>query len=359
MDYSGRQERAAHAIEESRLDGFTVTHLPNVQYLSGFTGTAGVLVFAAGKWAFFTDGRYSEQAENEVHGARIYVSRGPALLAAANWLARLKPPVVGFEAEHLTVGQLSSWKRSLSYKPRVRETRGIVEQLRTIKEAEEIQLLRKAVKLGSELLPAAIKALKPGAAETSVAAQIEYAARRRGASGMSFETIVAAGKRSALPHGVASSAPIPRKGFVVMDFGVILAHYCSDMTRTVHVGRIPAASRTVYEAVREAQQAAIEAVEPGVAIEKVDGAARRVLKRAGLAKFFTHSTGHGVGLEIHEQPRVAAGVKQELQPGMVITIEPGAYLPGRGGVRIEDMVLVTGNGCEVLTQAEKELIVLD
>jgi Xaa-Pro aminopeptidase len=176
---------------------------------------------------------------------------------------------------------------------------------------------------------------------------------------MSFETIVASGERSALPHGVASAAKLPAAGFVVLDYGVVLAGYCSDMTRTVHVGKVSGEERALYRAVLEAQLAAISVVRAGITAAEVDRAARQELKRAKLDRFFTHSTGHGVGLEIHELPRLAAGNDAILQSGMVITIEPGAYLPGKCGVRIEDMLLVTERGYEVLTPVGKELIELD
>jgi len=185
---------------------------------------------------------------------------------------------------------------------------------------------------------------------------MEYEARKRGASAMSFDTIIAAGQRSALPHGRASASSIPASGFVVCDFGVILAGYCSDMTRTVHVGAVSGKEAAFYESVLEAQLAAVNAVRSGVTASKVDQAARKVLKKAGLGRYFTHSTGHGVGIEIHEAPKVAADQEVELEPGMMITIEPGAYVPGAWGVRIEDMVLVTETGCEVLTNTSKELI---
>jgi Xaa-Pro aminopeptidase len=175
---------------------------------------------------------------------------------------------------------------------------------------------------------------------------------------MSFETIIASGERAALPHGRASEALIPDRGFVVCDFGVILAGYCSDMTRTVFVGAMPKAAKELYGAVREAQQAACDAVRPGVTAGEIDGAARKLLKRSGFGRYFSHSTGHGVGLEIHEAPRIAAGQTETLRPGMVITIEPGAYIPKQWGVRIEDMVVVTERGCEVLTPTTKELITL-
>ncbi|HVV47815.1 MAG TPA: M24 family metallopeptidase, partial [Bryobacteraceae bacterium] len=183
-------------------------------------------------------------------------------------------------------------------------------------------------------------------------------ARKRGAEGMSFETIVASGARSALPHGRATEAKLPRKGFVTMDFGVILKGYCSDMTRTVHLGSATREERAAYDAVLEAQQAAVDAVKPGATCGEVDEAARNVLEESGWGKYFTHSTGHGVGLEIHEQPRIAAGQETRLEAGMVITIEPGVYLPGKFGIRIEDMVAVTAKGCRILTPVTKSWIEL-
>jgi Xaa-Pro aminopeptidase len=228
-----------------------------------------------------------------------------------------------------------------------------------IKDREEILRIRKAIELGASLFPVALRTIRPGVKEVAVAAAMEYKARKAGAEGMSFSTIIAAGKRSAVVHGRASDAPIPRRGFVVCDFGVILSGYCSDRTRTVHVGRAKNEARNMYQAVLEAQQAAIAQVRGGVTAASVDEAARKVLRKSGLAKYFTHSTGHGLGLEIHESPRLAAGQKQVLEPGMVITIEPGAYIPGKQGVRIEDVVVVTSTGCEVLTSGDKTLTVID
>jgi Xaa-Pro aminopeptidase len=210
--------------------------------------------------------------------------------------------------------------------------------------------------LGAKLFDRALEVLRPGIKETEVAAEMELAARRGGAEEMSFPTIIASGARSALPHGRASGHVIGKGGFVVCDFGVILSGYCSDQTRTVWVGTVPEDARKAYEAVREAQQAAIDAVRPGTPVGEVDAAARKVLRRTGFGSYFTHSTGHGVGLEIHESPRVADGQREVLQPGMVITIEPGVYFPGKWGIRIEDMVAVTGSGCEVMTPTSKDFV---
>jgi Xaa-Pro aminopeptidase len=317
-----------------------------------------VMSLGPGRPVFFTDGRYIAQARQEVAGARVVISKGSALLAAAQFAQKRKLRRLGIEAAHMTVASRAALCRALGGQTRLRDVGPAVEELRIVKDAGEIALIREAVNLGARLLDTALQAIRPGVAESAVAAELEYAARRAGAEAMSFETIVAAGPRSAMPHGVASAAPIPPRGFVILDFGVILHGYCSDMTRTVHVGKISAGDRRMYNAVREAQQAAVEAVRAGVACGQVDRAARNALRRAGLARHFTHSTGHGVGLEIHEPPRLGRGQAERLRPGMVVTVEPGVYLPGRGGVRIEDMLLVTGSGCEVLTPAPKDLIEL-
>jgi Xaa-Pro aminopeptidase len=233
-----------------------------------------------------------------------------------------------------------------------------VEQLRSVKDGDELAVMAEAALKGCKLFEHILTVLRPGIAEIEVAAELEYKARKLGAEGMSFESIVASGQRSALPHGRATTTPLPRRGFVTLDFGIIHKGYCSDMTRTVFLGKPRPEERRTYEAVLEAQENAVDAVAAGVSCAEVDEAARSVLRREGLAEAFSHSTGHGVGLEIHEPPRVGAGQTTRLQAGMVITIEPGVYLAGKFGVRIEDMVAVTRNGGEVLTPAPKALIEL-
>ncbi|HEX8924986.1 MAG TPA: Xaa-Pro peptidase family protein [Terriglobales bacterium] len=353
MNTQPRLRRLDEALQRQRVDALLVTHIPNVRYLTGFTGSAGVLL-AGKRPVFWTDGRYGEQARREVKGARVVVAKGPAVLAALEHAAKRGAKRVGFESEHVTVAQRKTLSPGRDM--RLVETSGVVENLRCVKDAEEVARIRAAVNLASRCFKQLLRAMRPGVPENEVAARLEFAARKAGASAMSFETIVAGGARSALPHGVASRAPLPARGFVVLDYGVILDDYCSDMTRTVHMGRAPRESRALYQAVLEAQLAAISAVRPGVSAGEVDAAARNTLHRNKLAKYFTHSTGHGVGLEIHEIPRIGAKQQTVLEPGMVITIEPGIYLPGRCGIRIEDMVLVTDTGCEVLTPVSKELI---
>jgi Xaa-Pro aminopeptidase len=382
MDYSGRQSRLAALLREQGLDSVLVTHLPNIRYLCGFTGSAGVLAISAAgkarKAAFFTDGRYTQQASEEVDGAKVVISKTAAIVGAVEWLKRQsKLKSVGVEAEHMSVAtraSLGKYAGSIRLQP----TSGLIEGLRAVKEKAEIEQIRSAVELASRVFDAVRTNIRPGAQESAIAAEIEYMSRRLGAEGMSFDTLVAAGKRSALPHGVASQNPLPKRGFVILDFGVILGGYCSDMTRTVYLGQPSRAERKMYESVLEAQLAGIKAVTPGAKCAEVDRATRNVLEKAGLGRYFTHSTGHGVGIEIHEMPgirkaakptkgkkRMAARARKSagaqfdtLVPGMVITIEPGVYIPGEGGVRIEDMVVVTETGCEVLTPTPKEMIVI-
>jgi Xaa-Pro aminopeptidase len=362
MDHRGRQLRLRNSLSSHRLDAMLVTHPPNLVYLCGFTGSSGLLLLAATKSVFITDGRYTQQARAEVRSAQIVVARQGPLAAAAAWLAarqekgRRDLSKIGIEGEHMTVAARSRFAAMLPSGVRLREAPALAEQARMVKDEEEIACIRSAALLGARLFDRALEVIRPGVPEAEVAAEMEYTARKAGAQAMSFATIIASGERSALPHGRASQAAIPSQSFVVCDFGVILSGYCSDMTRAVYVGRASAEARGTYQAVQEAQQAAVDAVKPGVSVDEVDRAARKSLQKSGLAKYFTHSTGHGVGLEIHEAPRLAAGQKEKLQPGMVITIEPGVYIPGKWGVRIEDMVVVTENGCDVLTPTSKEFL---
>jgi len=359
MDCLGRQKRFQQTLGEQKLDAFVVTHAANLRYLCGYTGSNGLLLFVDGRRLFFTDGRYIEQAHEEVKGARVVIARGPLLPEAAKILAKAKSARIGFEADLTSVASAEQMKRAAPKGVRWKATTGLVMRQRMIKDEEELKLIRQAVKLGARVYEEAARSIRPGVSEVEVAGKLEFAARQAGADGMSFETIVAAGKRGALPHGRASGQPIPKRGFVVVDSGVILRGYCSDMTRTVHVGGAGRVERRWYEAVLEAQLVGLAAVRPGVMAGEVDEAVREVLRKANLDQYFTHSTGHGVGLEIHEPPRLGTKQEERLLPGMVITIEPGIYVAGRGGIRIEDMVAVTETGCEVLTPVTKELIEIE
>jgi Xaa-Pro aminopeptidase len=359
MDYSGRQRQFQQTLMDEELDGFVVTHPANLRYLCGYTGSNGLLLFLAGRRVFFTDGRYTQQAREEVKGARTAISGGPLMLEAAKLIGRLSGAAIGFEADLTTVAAAAQMKQLVSRCIEWKPTSSLIMRQRIIKDAEELRLIREAVKLGAKVYRQALKAVRPGVREAEIASKLEFAARQAGADGMSFDTIVAAGKRGALPHGRASSQPIPRHGFVVIDSGVILRGYCSDMTRTVHVGRASKVEQGWYDAVLEAQSVGIAAIRPGITAGEVDEAARSVLRKVKLDRYFTHSTGHGVGLEIHEPPRLGKKQTERLAPGMVVTVEPGIYVPGKGGIRIEDMVVVTSAGCEVLTPVTKDLIEME
>src|SRR5580700_9970252 len=371
MNFLLRQGKLRERLASSGLDALLVNHLPNIRYLCGFTGSAGFLLVGETGSVFFTDVRYDVQAREEVKGAKVVIARSGLLSALAEWVAArrkksgTKQWTLGIEAEHLTVAERKRLADGLPSGLRLKNTTALVERVRMVKDDGELALIRAAVELGASLFDRALEVMRPGVRETDVAAEMEYAARLAGAEGMSFTTIIASGARSALPHGRATEQAIAPGGFVVCDFGVILGGYCSDQTRTVWVGAASGAmasgasekdARRAYDAVREAQESAIAAVRPGASTGDVDSAARTVLRKAGLGRYFTHSTGHGVGLEIHEAPRVAAGQMEVLKPGMVITIEPGVYFPGKWGVRIEDMVAVREGGCEVLTPTGKDFL---
>jgi Xaa-Pro aminopeptidase len=361
MNYANRQKKLAAGLDHAGVEALLITHLPNIMYLCGFTGSSGALLVHASRRsrpAFVTDGRYTQQANEEVQGARVVISRKPAWMAACERGQKAGIARLGFEAQHIAYGSQQALAKLVRGQMRLKPVSGLTERLRETKDPDEIDQIRAAAALADELFQTALSAIRPGVPETQVAGAMEMHARRKGAEKMSFDTIVAAGPRSALPHGRASSQPIPASGFIIMDYGVILAGYCSDMTRTVHMGRVSRKRRRMYEAVREAQHASIEAVRPGVEAGTVDRAGRQILKKAGYGVYFTHSTGHGVGIEVHESPRLAKGQPQQLVPGMVVTIEPGIYIPEEGGVRIEDMVLVTETGHEVLTTVTKDLIEL-
>ncbi|WP_348261269.1 aminopeptidase P family protein [Telmatobacter sp. DSM 110680] len=363
MDHARRIGLLRRRLTKTGLSGLLVTHLPDVRYLSGFTGSSAALAITRRSARLFTDGRYKTQAAAEVADAHVDIVTGPPAVAAVQWLAA-QPQMesAGFDPTHTTVAELSRLRKELPSKLRrsflTELAAPLIEPLRLIKDEDELKLMAEAALIGCELFEHILHHIRPGIPEVEIAAELEHQARLKGAEGMSFETIVASGERSALPHGKASLTLLPRKGFVTLDFGIIREGYCSDMTRTVCLGTPRAEERNAYEAVLLAQGNAVAAVAPGVSCGEVDEAARSILRKAGMADAFTHSTGHGVGIEIHESPRVGAEQKTRLQPGMVVTIEPGVYWPGKFGIRIEDMVAVTKTGGQIMTPAPKALIEL-
>lgn len=361
MNHSARLRALRAAMSANQIKALLVTHLPDVRWLCGFTGSNAALAVTASKAVMFTDGRYTTQAKQETRAARVVISAKSALKDACV-LLESSAKHAGFDPDHTTVAAFDTMRSALSGK--IRRSffsplkAPILSDLRMVKDADELRLMQQGAALGDKLFLSVLPHIAPGTTEAEIAAHLEFAARRNGAEGMSFETIVASGPRSALPHGRATETRVPRNGFITLDFGVILKGYCSDMTRTVCVGKLTNQERAAYEAVLESQQAGVAAVKPGATCAEVDEASRAVLRKAGLARYFTHSTGHGVGLEIHESPRLAAGQSLELKPGMVVTIEPGVYLAGKFGIRIEDMVAVTQSGNKLLTKSTRTLIEL-
>ena len=345
-------------LKKRGLDCLLVTHTANWYYLTGFSGEAGVLVLARGGTTLLTDGRFITQAKEEAPGVRVELQKGTLYSAVGEWLKQHGARRVGFDPAQWTVAQMSVLKKANGAKCREIEASGIVERLRARKNAQELAVMRKAAILAGEVLEGALTLLRPGVREDEIAAEIEYQMKRRGASGVAFETIVASGKRSALPHARPTSKRLRKNELVVLDLGAILGHYCSDITRTVHVGRASQRIRKWYGAVQKAQEAAVAAVRVGVPCGDLDAVARDVLKKEGLEAHFVHSTGHGLGLEVHEEPRVARGQTVRLEMGNVITIEPGVYVEGVGGIRIEDDVAVRFQGSEVLTRVRRDLIEL-
>jgi len=368
---AARHATLREAIVSAELDGLIVTHLPNVFYLTNFLGTAGIAVAMRGRLYLILDFRYGSAAKELWDSP--YGSRDAEIVAVdrtydetlVELLRRLQPRRLGIEGAHVSLNRATQLARDAGDAVELVPTDGIVERLRIIKDAYEIDMLRRGARLLSPVAVEVIGDVKPGMTEQELAAKIDWRIKTAGFERCSFETIVASGPNSALPHAHPGDRVLRDGDLVVLDFGGVYGGYCVDLTRTVAVGKPDTEMNRVYGAVLDAQRAAIAAVRPGVRAGDIDAAARGTLARHGLAEAFGHSTGHGLGVEIHETPRIgprreAAGnapppIDEAIEPGMVFTIEPGAYLPGWGGVRIEDDVLVTSDGVEVLTNVPTSL----
>lgn len=357
--HHARLERLRNTFEQLSADAILVTHLPNVRYLCGFSGSAGALLVESTTATFFTDSRYTIQSKHEVRQARVQITKKSPIRAAGELLrARRSLRRIAYSPVRVTVDQKQALDGFVSRKVRWVNDGGIVEGLRATKDAYEIAAIREAAAIVCKTFDRTRRMLGPGTSELDVAAEIERDFKRQGAEGPSFETIVASGPRSAWPHAHPTRKAIGKNELVVLDQGAILRGYCSDMTRTVFVGKASRKIKSLYAAVLDALEAGTAAARPGAKAQDVDAAARGVLRRAGLGRYFTHSTGHGVGLEIHESPRLGKGDETVLTEGMVITVEPGIYIEGLGGIRIEDDIVVTANRAEQLTTAPRDLIEL-
>jgi len=356
--FAKRRRNLLAKLTAAKLDALLVTRPANWYYLTGFTGDSGALLVTRKGMAIVSDGRFTGQAREEAPGVKVVTQTGSLLDSVGKWLAEQRLRRAGFDPQQIVVAQLGALRKATGSRVSWLPSAGIVEGLRTQKDPAELAQMRRAAALASEVVAAAAKLLKPGLREFEVAAEIDYQMRRRGASGPAFETIVGSGTRSALPHARPTAKRLRKNELVVLDLGAILGHYCSDITRTFYLGRAPARIRGWYKAVQEAQTAAVTEVKAGVSCGEVDAAARQVLAGHGLDRYFVHSTGHGLGLDVHEDPRVAKGQQRRLEPGNVITIEPGVYVEGVGGIRIEDDVAVHAHRTEVLTRFTRDLIEL-
>ena len=339
-----------------KVEGVLINSAHNLRYFTGFCGGEGLaLITPEHRW-LFVDSRYTVAACQEAPDFEVIeFGAGARMREIASRLPNVQS--LAFEESYFTVGEFRIFQEAL---PKVHWVEGsqMIEELRMIKNAEELSFMRQAEQIGVAAFQKVLPMLKPGVTENTVAAELEYEMRRLGASGTSFETIVVSGIKTSMPHGKPGDKKIEPGDFVTMDFGCNYHGYCSDMTRTVVVGRAVPEQKKIYEIVLAAQQKGLAAIRSGILGREADKAARDVIEEEGYGKYFGHSLGHGVGLLIHEQPNLSPKSEICLKPGMVVTCEPGIYIPGFGGVRIEDMVAVTLDGCENLTGLTKELLEL-
>jgi Xaa-Pro aminopeptidase len=354
FSHPSRHNAVRKMIDSQQLDGVLFSSLENIRYLCGFTGSDGVFVLTPKEAFFLTDSRYWTQAEEEVKGSRI-VHYKKKMEEIASLFLDLKLKRVGFESAFLPFSSYRFLSEKLAKETAFVPLEKEIKNLRAVKDPQELTLIRGAIEIASKAFLHAIEIMKEGISESDIAQEMEFFMRRHGAETTGFDTIVASGKRSALPHGKATSKPIEGGDFILFDFGSRAQGYHSDQTRTLVCGKPSPEQENVYQIVKDAHDKAIEKVRPGIPIHEVDAAARDYIQGQGYGEYFGHGTGHGVGLAVHEDPTVSRENKDLVQEGMVFTIEPGIYIPDWGGVRIEDMILVASDGAEVLTYLPREL----
>ena len=339
------------------IDAFLVTFGPHLRYLSGFSGSDGIGFVTKEACYLITDGRYASQVKSEVQGWRVVISPS-SFFEELQKKKRLRSGMrVGLDGNTVVLSQYTQLKKHFpkaKFLPKV----DCIEKIAVVKDKSEIAKIRSAVKITDTVFSEILPLIRPGVTELDIAAEISYRQRKHGAEADAFETIVASGERSALPHGRATAKPIQNGDIVTLDFGCVFEGYHSDLTRTVVVGKPSPEAKKIYSVVQDAQQRAIDATKSGMKAKDLDAVARRYIRDQGYDKYYRHSLGHGIGLQIHEAPRISVLSPSVLSTGNVVTIEPGIYIPHVGGVRIEDDVVITNGSCEVLTQSPKNLIVL-
>lgn len=357
MNYPLRIRSLREILRAKKLDAFLTSYLPNVRYLTGFTGSNALVIVTRTATFFLTDFRYAEQVQGEVIADQKIFGSGSLVELVSKKKVLSSLGTIGLESDHLTIEQFEEWKK-FAGKKSLKTLRGVIEQLRSAKEEDEIARIKKAVGVTDAVFKKILGMIKPGVLESDIAAEISYYHRKLGAEKDAFDTIVASGERSALPHGRASSKKIGKNEFVTLDFGCIYQGYHSDMTRTISVGKPMPEMKKIYTIVLDAQKKALDSIAVNKPAATIDAIARGYIAEKGYGKYFGHSLGHGIGLEIHETLRLASTNKDTLRDGNVVTVEPGIYLPKKFGVRIEDIMVVRNGGCENLTTSPKDLIVL-
>lgn len=344
-------------LNNKKCDGALICKRENYMYISGFTGTSAYIVVTMDEAFLLTDFRYVKQAKLQAPLFKVIKYQGDLIPALNDLLKQTRLEVLGFEESYVTYQMYKKYRDKLEVSKLV-PLEGITEELRLTKDEVEVEKIKKAVEIADSAFMHITGFLKPGVREIEVAAELEYFMKKQGASGPSFETIVASGQRSAMPHGVASEKKIQKGDTVTMDYGAVYDGYCSDMTRTVFIGQPDEEMRKIYDVVLKAQLEALEGAWAGLTGKEIDSIARDYISKAGYDDYFGHGLGHGVGLEIHEKPRLSPLGSEEIKNGMVVTIEPGIYLEGIGGVRIEDMIVVNDKKPIKLTSSTKDIIVL-
>ncbi|MFI8676003.1 M24 family metallopeptidase [Bacillus thuringiensis] len=338
------------------IDGLLITKKENRQYATNFTGSAGVVLIAAHKAIFITDFRYVDQAKTEIKAAEIIMHKGNLEEEVANQVSKLNIQKLGIEDNNMTLQQFKKLQKYIHTE--MVPVCEIIEDIRLIKDTSEIETMKIAATIADEAFHHIVTFLKPGISETDVRDELEFFMRKKGATSSSFQIIVASGVRSSLPHGVASNKIIERGDIVTLDFGALYDGYCSDITRTVAIGEPSEEFQKIYNVVREALKRGTEAIKPGETAKSIDDITRNYITEHGYGQYFGHSTGHGLGLEIHEPLRLSQESKATLQEGMVVTVEPGIYIPNWGGCRIEDDIVITKDGYDVITKSNRELIII-